>query len=227
MVSWQPENGTRIGVMPRRGGADDITWYDIDPGHVQHFWNGWVEGDRIEFSGSRFDAPDFGIDPDCSSSTNPRRSTEPGRPARYWVDLAEGTAGWEPMDDLGGDFNRINDDPQRRTDPMAVHVGLHRTGPNPRRLRHDREVRRERRHPHDVVLGYPRTRRARTCSPPIPAERAEDDGWLLNVVYDDDRDASDLVVLDAHDIAAGPIATVQLPRRVPFGFHANWFGVED
>jgi carotenoid cleavage dioxygenase len=56
-----------------------------------------------------------------------------------------------------------------------------------------------------------------------PAGTQEDDGWLVNAVYDDVRDATDVVVLDARDVTHGPIATVQLPRRVPFGFHANWF----
>ena len=60
-----------------------------------------------------------------------------------------------------------------------------------------------------------------------PDGSTEDDGWLLNIVYDDRRDASDLVVLDARDITAGPVATVHMPRRVPFGFHANWFPEEE
>jgi carotenoid cleavage dioxygenase len=30
------------------------------------------------------------------------------------------------------------------------------------------------------------------------------------------------VVFDAQDIAKGPIAVAELPRRVPFGFHGNW-----
>jgi carotenoid cleavage dioxygenase len=29
-------------------------------------------------------------------------------------------------------------------------------------------------------------------------------------------------VLDATDVAAGPVASVQLPQRVPYGFHATW-----
>ena len=33
----------------------------------------------------------------------------------------------------------------------------------------------------------------------------------------------DLVILDARDVGSGPIAIVHLPRRMPFGFHANWF----
>jgi len=45
---------------------------------------------------------------------------------------------------------------------------------------------------------------------------------LLSYVYHPDRKRSDLVVLDATDVSAGPVATVKLPTRVPYGFHATW-----
>ena len=61
MVQWKPENGTRFGVMPRMGSAEDLRWFEVEPGHIQHFWNGWIEGDRIVGSGSRISAPQFGI----------------------------------------------------------------------------------------------------------------------------------------------------------------------
>ena len=50
----------------------------------------------------------------------------------------------------------------------------------------------------------------------------EDDGWLLSIVSDRATNTSELVVLDARDVAAGPVARVHIPRRVPIGFHANW-----
>ncbi len=222
MVSWKPENGTRIGVMPRLGGADDVTWYEVEPGHIQHFWSGWVEGDRLELSGSRFDAPDFGIEPDAPLDES-TTDGESGRPARFWVDLAKGTAGWEPIDDLPGDFNRINDD-YNGVRARWLYMSAF-TEP-------DRPI-----GDFDTIVKYDETDGSRTMwssgphghvgenvFAPDPDGTAEDDGWILNIVYDDSRDASDLVVLDAHDVAAGPIATVHLPRRVPFGFHANWFG---
>ncbi len=34
---------------------------------------------------------------------------------------------------------------------------------------------------------------------------------------------SDWLVLGASDVAAGPVATVELPFRVPAGLHGNWF----
>ena len=57
---------------------------------------------------------------------------------------------------------------------------------------------------------------------PRSADAAEGDGWLVAVVYRGAEDRSDFVVFDAQDVAAGPIATAKLPRRVPFGFHGNW-----
>jgi carotenoid cleavage dioxygenase len=221
MVRWMPERGARIGVLPRRGSAEDLRWFEIEPGHVQHFWSGWVDGNRIEMLGCRYSDPDFGID-----NTTPlaRRSAKDhnARPARFWVDLDAGTAGWEPMDDLEGDFNRIN----------PAYDGV--------RVRHlymsgftldDRHL-----GDFDAVIKYDERTGDRSVWSAgeaghvgesvfvaDPDGDAEDDGWLLNAVHFDDRDGTDLVVLDARDLASGPIASVHLPQRVPFGFHANWF----
>jgi len=54
----------------------------------------------------------------------------------------------------------------------------------------------------------------------VPGGPAEGEGWVLAFMYDAAADRSDLVVLDALDVARGPVATVHLPVRVPYGFHA-------
>ena len=58
----------------------------------------------------------------------------------------------------------------------------------------------------------------------VPRERpvSEDDGWLMSYVYDAVTDSSELLILDALDVTADPLARVILPQRVPFGFHGNW-----
>ena len=47
-------------------------------------------------------------------------------------------------------------------------------------------------------------------------------GGYIGYVYDSARDGSDLVMLDASDFAAQPVARIGLPQRVPYGFHGNW-----
>lgn len=221
MVRWMPERGARIGVMPRRGGAEDLRWFEVEPGHVQHFWSGWADGDRIEFSGCRYQDPDFGID-----NTTPldERSAQDhyARPARFWVDLAAGTADWEPMDDLEGDFNRINpayDGVRARHLYMSGYTLADRhLGDFDAVVKYD-DATGER----TVWSAGPEGHVGESVFAADPDGTAEDDGWLINAVHRDDRDATDVVVLDARDLAAGPVATVHLPRRMPFGFHANWF----
>jgi carotenoid cleavage dioxygenase-like enzyme len=55
-----------------------------------------------------------------------------------------------------------------------------------------------------------------------PRGPAEDDGYILSNIYDEDRDASFLAVFAARDLAAGPVARIHLDHRVPVGFHGLW-----
>ena len=55
----------------------------------------------------------------------------------------------------------------------------------------------------------------------------EDDGYLTTIVTDSNTWQSHCLVFDARDITVGPICRVQLPQRVPSGFHASWALGED
>jgi carotenoid cleavage dioxygenase len=53
--------------------------------------------------------------------------------------------------------------------------------------------------------------------------RSDDEGWVLTVVDDPDRAASDLYVLDASAFGRRrPEAVVHLPERLPFRSHGEW-----
>jgi carotenoid cleavage dioxygenase len=59
----------------------------------------------------------------------------------------------------------------------------------------------------------------------VPADETggtEDDGWLICIATKGDGTASRLVILDASDPFVEPVATVELPRGVPAGFHGSW-----
>ncbi len=62
---------------------------------------------------------------------------------------------------------------------------------------------------------------------PAADSRTDDEGWLVSYVYDRARGRSDLVILDASNIAGPPQAVIQLPRRVPYGFHGSWIADPD
>jgi 8'-apo-carotenoid 13,14-cleaving dioxygenase len=57
---------------------------------------------------------------------------------------------------------------------------------------------------------------------PRTPDAAEDDGWLMTYVTDMTTKTADVVILHAQDLAAGPVATIHIPHRVPIGFHGNW-----
>ena len=55
--------------------------------------------------------------------------------------------------------------------------------------------------------------------------KSEDEGYLLSLVYNQETDKSDLIILNAKEPKSGPLATVRLPQRVPFGFHGEWVNI--
>ena len=57
---------------------------------------------------------------------------------------------------------------------------------------------------------------------PASPDAAEGEGYLLSVVYRARDNRSDLAFFDAQNLPDGPIATAELPHRVPYGFHGNW-----
>jgi all-trans-8'-apo-beta-carotenal 15,15'-oxygenase len=58
---------------------------------------------------------------------------------------------------------------------------------------------------------------------PTPAggpEPAEDDGWVLTLIWNGARSASDLVILDAASMEE--LAVVELPLAIPYGLHGSF-----
>eukprot|EP00267_Zea_mays_P032877 XP_008666862.1 carotenoid 9,10(9',10')-cleavage dioxygenase [Zea mays] len=54
----------------------------------------------------------------------------------------------------------------------------------------------------------------------------EDDDYLIFFVHDENTGKSEVNVIDAKTMSADPVAVVELPNRVPYGFHA-FFVTED
>lgn len=57
---------------------------------------------------------------------------------------------------------------------------------------------------------------------PRAAHRAEDDGWLLVLVFDAASLRSGLYVYDAARLDDGPVGVAWLRRSIPYGLHGSW-----
>lgn len=66
---------------------------------------------------------------------------------------------------------------------------------------------------------------------PKPGGTAEDEGWVLCLIYNAARQCSDLIILDGQNIEAGPVARLKLKHHVPYGLHGSftsqYFGPAD
>ena len=213
-IRWEPQHGARIGVMPRDGENEDVTWFELDPFFVFHFLNGWDEGDTVVVDGCR--APHMPV------AFGAEVLTEPARPMlhRWVMNLTDGTVTETALDDRPGDFPRLN----MHRSGLPNRYGYVAHGPwQGEPVQFNAVVKYDLTTGTSTVHDYGRDAEAgEPVFAPDPDGQAEDDGWLLNFVFDRGTASSELQILDARDMAAEPVARVHLPRRVPFGFHGNW-----
>jgi carotenoid cleavage dioxygenase-like enzyme len=225
MVTFNPENGTRLGVMPRFGQAEDMTWYEIETGHVQHFWNAWHEDGIIELSGTFNENPQFGMDTDGDLEES-SASGRAGVATRFKIDLAKGKATVEQFDDMEGDFCRFNEEKNGSRSRHHYMGGFGRErgiiGQFDTLIKYDDQT-----NARETWYSGKNHHLGEALFAPNPSGSAEDDGWLLFTDHDHAENTTDVCVVDAQNVEAGPIARVHMPRKLAFGFHVNWFKADD
>ena len=220
VFTWEPERGTRLGVMPRSGGAADVRWYETEACYVFHPLNAYEEGGTIVLDVARYPRLDFmtpkaARDPGLDEDTAPKMH-------RWVIDLAGGGVRSQPLDDVGAEFPRADERRLGRKHRWGYVAAVGPEGSSGMPLftairRYDLE-----RGTIDARAFGPGNGVAEPLFVPRAADAAEDDGYVLALAYDAAANASRFHVLDARDIAGEPIATVLLPHRVPYGFHGNW-----
>ncbi|MGW2365220.1 carotenoid oxygenase family protein [Streptomyces sp. NPDC001667] len=213
-VRWDDERPARLGVLPRDGRARDVRWLEVDPCYVFHPMNAYERDGVVTVHLVRYERP-FDRRP-------PNAVQHPALLERWTVDLAAGTVRRARLDDREVELPRA--DPRRLTvrhrfgyamAEAAAGDDRHRLGVGLLKYDLERGTSEEFRVPPGGDVGE-------GVFVPSAPDAAEDDGWVMAYAYDPGRGASDLVVLAARDFAAGPVARVHLPVRVPVGFHGNW-----
>jgi len=208
---WNDERPARVGLLPRSGDLNGLTWFEVPTCYVFHIVN------AFETAGG--DVVVDVIRHPRSFDQHPNWPDE-GRPflVRWMLDRKRGVVSELVLDDHAGEFPRIHDAYGTRDYRYAytAHWWGDRASTGPA-YKHD--VQNARTEVHDFGNG-------RASLEPVFVARAgavdEDDGYLMLYVFNADRNASDVAILSAQDFTAAPLAVVELPVRVPFGFHGAW-----
>ena len=218
---FYPDIPSRFAVIPRRGQTSDIRWFEADPTYVLHWNNAYEDGDEIVVEGYFQQDPE----PPSGGGTIYQRMFRfldndlmGPRLHRWRLNLTTGLTKEEPLTSTTSEFGMIN----------QTHAGRpHRYSYSATSLpgwflfdglvKHDSLTGAEERFSFgEGVFG------SETAMAPRIGSQAEDDGYLVTITSDMNRDLSECLVFDAREPAGGPIARIRLPERVSSGTHSTW-----
>lgn len=219
-IKFEPQNSSRIGILPRNGDNRTIRWFKVSACMLYHVGNAWEEGDEIVLFATR--TPDtYLFIPQEDKGEGGETEFEHFRLYRYRINLATGVVKEEALDDVATEFPRINDDfTGRKT--RYMYASQQATYMRPRLLL-DGLIKYDLKTGTSQVHEFGRGRfGGDSAFAPRPGATAEDDGWLLTMVWDAVAKQSEFLVIDAQNFTSEPVARVLMPQRVPYGFHATW-----
>lgn len=208
---WRPDEGARIGVMPLGGPTTDIRWVEVDPCFVYHCSNAHREGDEVVVDVCRL-----------PSAMTEYVDERPSRIERWRINTAgrELTLRSETLSEQRMDLPSIDRRFSGRSNKYGWFANTVDDGPGgavqlPGISRLDIATGRT-----DSWLPGPWLAAGEGVF--VPAGPGEGEGYIMAFVTDRRTMTSSLAVLDAMDMAAGPVAWIDLPQRVPVGFHGAW-----
>jgi len=220
--AWEPGKGTCVGLMPRAGSTRDIKWFRGEACYVFHSMNAWEEDERLIALVMQMEEAPF---PNADGSSKEHDKAN-ARLCRWEFDLLGKTDTFRRifLDDLVGEFPRIDD----RFAGLRSRVGWTACeNPSLQSIGAFNGIVSYRGGVRDSAYFLPES--DGTSEPifvPRSKDAAEGEGWLLTVIWRANEGRSDLAIFEASDVDKGPIAIVELPCRVPYGFHGNWVGGE-
>lgn len=214
---WDDNAPCRFGVMPRTGKDADVKWFDIPSCFVFHIMNSFQRGDTVVVDAARYDH---------LWVKNSHDFFHPARLSRFSMNMKTGNASVERIYDGAMEFPQVNRELWTKPYRYGYSLVVDEENDSPERIAHAESGLRK----YDLQTGevdsyLPGPGLAPGEAVFIPAQEsggAEDEGYLASYLYDKNTDTSAFCLFDATRVAAGPIASVPLPVRVPVGFHGVW-----
>jgi carotenoid cleavage dioxygenase-like enzyme len=228
---WDGSQDVYLGVAPRRGGpgahTGTVRWYRGPNRFASHIMNAFDDGRYIHIDtpvGAKSAFPWF---PDIAGAPFDPEGAR-GYLSRWTIDTKADGDGFtqERLTDCAGEFPRTDERRATRGYRFGVINLTHVPGRPP---------------PPDGIPGFrwlaaidPQTRAMTVryggddCTVqeavfvPGSQNAAHGDGYLLQLVDRLATASTDLLILDARQVDAEPVATVRLPIRMPGGLHGNW-----
>jgi carotenoid cleavage dioxygenase len=222
-LSFEREMPARFGLIPRHGRADQIRWFEAAPCYIYHSINAFDDGDEVVLDVCRVKQPKPRGDltgPLAQMLTYMRLDAHVHR---YRFNLVTGVTSEEVIDDENSEFPAINQGltGRRSRNAYNMHISPEKS------LLFDGLMK------YDLDSGQAETRwfgdnrwGSEASFAPRPGATAQDDGYLVSYVYDEREGHSEVLVLDAADVAGEAVCRVRVPTRIPLGFHATWVSGE-
>jgi carotenoid cleavage dioxygenase-like enzyme len=224
-VRFYRDQPSRFGVIPRYG--SEAKWFEASPCYIYHTINAWEEGDEVVMLGCKIENP-LAKDP-----SNPERSvTIPTlgvlrlEPIFYcWrFNMKTGQTKEEQLDDVPSEFPRMDNRILGKKSRYSYHPKISPA----ETLAFDGFIKYDAEKKTSVTHQYPASYiGGEVCFAPKLNSKSEDDGYLLTFTTEKNTGASELYVVDAANVEAGPVARVEIPQRVPVGYHSWWVSQQE
>lgn len=213
---------SRFAVVPRRGRADEVRWFEAAPTYALHFVNAFEDGRELVLDGYAQDTPMPKPKPEHGEHAwlmSQVSLDSLGTRLRRWrFDLETGKTREEELSRTLSEFPANN---ARVAGRRHRHVFAMTAKPGwflfDGLLATDLEKGTQARHAYEDGVYASEAQVA-----PRPGKEGEDDAYLVTFVSDTVRDVSECHVFDAKRVADGPIAKIRLPERIASGTHACW-----
>ena len=212
---YHPDKETHVALIPRYGKAEDIRWFKGPAGSAGHMVNAVRDGNKVMLDLCYYDGNCFSFFPTPTGEPTPE---VPPFLTRFTFDLARNDQSYaiDRLLDIPCEMPRTDDRYQGRPYRHGYLIVRDRDGSSGTG-HFDFETGKLavwRPGPGDTVQ--------EAQFVPRRPDSPEGDGWLLVPVSRVSKVRSDLAILDASNVEAGPLALLKLPVRVRATFHGTW-----